>query len=188
METIIDDEIRRIETKATEMIRHLVQDRDKIRERIKAAENQLLEQIRMNPKVWNHEHMNYNIKQSKAVFVVPSIDLESQTMDVLESFCERELPGPISPEDWRTVFSNIKCSSHFQISFECKKKSKGHLAYCRIGTWFGLSINSKKAGTYEVRLKQANGLFKDNNQYPTDSKDHYLNNKDWNKEFSRYKF
>ena len=188
MEIIINDEIRRIETEASKMIILLGQDKDDIGERIKAAENRLLEQVKLNPKVWNHKHMQYNIKTSRAVFVAPRIELESQTMDVLESFCERELPGPITPEDWHTVFSNIKCSSHFQISFEFKKKSKGHLGYCRIGTWFGLGINSKKAGTYEVRLKQANGLFKDNNQYPTDSKDHYLNNKDWNKEFSRYKF
>ena len=175
------------------MIIQLAQNRDQIGERIKAAENRLLEQVRLNPKIWNHEHMQYNIKTSRAVFVAPNIDLESETLDAFlesfwKSFCKRELPGPISPVDWHTVIGNIKCSPIFQISFECKNTSKGHLGYCRIGNWFGLGINSKKAGTYEVRLKQANGLFNDNNQYPTDSKDHYLNNKDWNKEFSTYNF
>ena len=159
------------------MISRIRDQEHEIKKRMRDAECNLLIKVEQNPKIWNANSLTFEIMRSAARFIEPSI-----RVNILLNFCEVELSGPIAPINWHTVGIDVKCFPKFKVSFECKNDSNGHLGYCRIGTWFGLGINSKKSGTYDIRLKQANGLFDDSNQHATDSKDHNLNNKQWNKE------
>ena len=177
---MIDNQIDEIETQAKTMIAKLKLQKQDTKERFYGVERQLLQKVEQNPKIWNQNNIKFQTKKTKASFVAPNIEV-----DVSLNFCEHRVSGPINPVNWVIVGKKIRCFPNFEVSFECKKQTSGNLGYCRIGNWFGLGIcsNSKKAGTYEIRLKQVNGLFNESKQYATDSKNHNLNNRHWNKGF-----